>query len=338
MITIDGSQGEGGGQVLRSALALSLVTGRGFLIRSIRARRKQPGLLPQHLAAVRAAAEVGHAEVTGASLGSSELRFEPGVVRAGECRFAVGTAGSATLVLQAVLPPLLCAEGPSTLWLEGGTHNPWAPPFDFLAKAFLPLIRRMGPTVAATLVRPGFFPAGGGELQVGIMPAARLSPVELLERGAVQRVTATACVAQLPRHIAERELQVIGRELRMEAGALVVEEIRNSRGPGNTVMIKVVCEHVTEVFTGFGQRGVRAEAVAEGVLQETQRYLAAGVPVGEHLADQLLLPLALTGGGTFRTLPLTGHAETNMDVIRTFLDVRFSVERDAAGCQVRLMV
>lgn len=328
MIAIDGSQGEGGGQVLRSALALSLVTGKPFKITNIRARRKRPGLMRQHLTAVRAATEVGQARVTGALLGSRELTFEPENLRPGESQFAVGTAGSASLVLQTVLPALLCASGPSVLRLEGGTHNPWAPPFDFLAKTFLPLINRIGPTVDATLVRPGFYPAGGGEFRVTITPAVRLAPLELLERGRIKRISATAKVAHLPRTIAERELRVIGRKLGLSDRDLVVEEIADSRGPGNIVTIEVECEHVTEVFTGFGERQVAAENVAKKVAEDARRFLSKDVAVGEYLTDQLLMPLGLAGVGAFRTLGLSRHAQTNMEVIKSFLDIRFEIDRD----------
>ena len=172
MLTINGSQGEGGGQILRTALAMSLVTGKPFRIVRIRAGRKKPGLLRQHLTAVQAAAQIGQATVEGAAIGSQELTFTPGEIRPGEYRFAVGTAGSATLVLQAVLPALLTAPGLSVLTLEGGTHNPFAPPFDFLHRSYLPLVNRMGPTVEARLERPGFYPAGGGKFVVTVEPAA----------------------------------------------------------------------------------------------------------------------------------------------------------------------
>src|SRR5262245_60443308 len=174
MEVIDGSQGEGGGQILRTALALSLVTGAPFRVEKIRAGRQKPGLLRQHLTAVTAAVEIGGAAVEGATLGSRELSFRPGSVRPGAYRFAVGTAGSAALVLQTVLPALLTATGPSTVVVEGGTHNPHAPPFDFLALAFLPLLARMGARAQATLDRPGFYPAGGGQLTVEITPAPAL--------------------------------------------------------------------------------------------------------------------------------------------------------------------
>ena len=178
MLTIDGSRGEGGGQILRTSLGLSLVTGRAFRIVRIRAGRAKPGLRHQHRTAVQAAARVGNAEVEGAEVGSMELTFVPGAVAAGEYEFSVGTAGSAALVLQAVLPALLTASQPSRLKLEGGTHNPFAPPFDFLAKTFLPIVNRMGPRVTAELERPGFYPAGGGEMRLTIEPCARLRRIQ----------------------------------------------------------------------------------------------------------------------------------------------------------------
>ncbi len=325
MITIDGSSGEGGGQILRTSLALSLVTGKPFQMERIRARRAKPGLQRQHLTSVRAAAEVGRADVEGALLGSRELRFAPRAVEPGDFRFDVGTAGSVTLVLQTVLPALLLASAPSRLRLEGGTHNVFAPPFDFLAKAFLPLVRRMGPRVEAALERPGFYPNGGGEMSVTIHPEPRLRPIELLERGRVIRRLARGIVSQLPRHIAEREAETVRRGLSWPADSVAVEEVQ-SPGPGNVLVVEVESEHLTEVFSGFGQRGVPAEKVAEKVVREVRRYLEAGVPVGEHLADQLLLPLALAGGGAFHTLAPSSHTTTNLQTLQHFLDVRVTCE------------
>lgn len=331
-VAIDGSLGEGGGQILRSALALSLLTGRPLRIEKIRAGRKVPGLLRQHLTAVEAAAAVGAAAVEGAAIGSRELRFVPGGIRPGEHRFSVGTAGSATLVLQTVLPALGLAGAPSRLVLEGGTHNPFAPPFDFLAKTFLPILARMGVEVEARLERPGFYPAGGGRMEVRVRPAPRFRRVEILERGAVRRKRARALVARLPRHIGEREVRAVAAILGLSRGDFEVEEVRDSAGPGNVVLVEIECERATEVFSAFGERGVPAEAVGEKAAREALRYLEAGVPVGEHLADQLLLPMALAGGGAFRTLAPTAHARTNAEVLRAFLEVevRFEEERPDA--------
>lgn len=333
-IVIDGSQGEGGGQILRTALALSLVTGRPFRIEAIRAGRKMPGLLRQHLTAVEAAAKVGSAAVEGAAIGSRTLAFSPGRISPGSYSFSVGTAGSATLVLQTVLPALLTAAGPSRLFLEGGTHNPFAPPFDSLDKAFLPLVSRMGPKVRAVLERPGFYPAGGGRFRVEVEPAPRLSRLDLLERGAVRRRLARAIVANLPRRIAQEELDAVRRGLSWDEASLSCEEAKGSPGPGNVVLLEIEAEQATEVFTGFGEKGRPAAAVAEGAIEEARRWLASDAPAGDHLADQLLLPVALAGGGSFRATGLTPHATTNVAVIRRFLDLPIETKREGTGAWI----
>ncbi len=330
LVRIDGSAGEGGGQILRSALALALATGRPFEITNIRAGRKKPGLLRQHLTAVTAAAAVSGAQAPGARLGAGELRFTPGAIAPGEYRFAVGTAGSTTLVLQTVLPPLLVARGPSTLILEGGTHNPYAPPFDFLAKAFLPLVARMGPQVEAVLDRPGFYPAGGGCIRVHVTPAASLGRLDLLERGEIGRTLARAVVSNLPRNIADRELKCVRDLLGWDRESLQVEETA-SHGPGNLLMLEIESERLTEVFTAFGERSIRAEDVGRAAVDEARDYLASGAPVGPHLADQLLLPMAMAGGGSFRTVAPTRHTLTNIEVLKKFLEIEVRVEKEGRG-------
>ena len=326
MITIDGTFGEGGGQILRTSLAMSLVTGKPFRMEGIRARRQKPGLRQQHLTAVRAAADVGQADVQGAALGATELAFSPGEVQPGEYHFDVGTAGSTTLVLETVLPALMLARGPSKLELRGGTHNIYAPPADFLQKAFLPLVNQMGPGVEVAVGRCGFYPAGGGRLTVGIRPATALGRLDLLDRGRVVRRFACGVVCRLPLHIARREVETVKRRLSWPDECVTVQEV-DSPGPGNVVTIEIQSEHVTELFTGFGQRGVPAEKVAAGAARQARRYLEAGVPVGEHLADQLLMPMALAGGGAFRTLAPTAHTTTNVHTIRRFLDVEITLQQ-----------
>ena len=308
-----------------------MVTGVPFRVEKIRAGRRKSGLMRQHLTAVTAAARISNAQVEGAAIGSTSLVFRPGPVTPGEFSFAIGTAGSTTLVLQTVLPALLCAGGPSKLTLEGGTHNPFAPPFDFLAKAYLPLLNRMGPRVAATLERPGFFPAGGGRFTVEIEPAKRLVPIELMERGETKRRLARAMIANLPRAIAEREIAFVYKELGWPAECLKIESVQGSPGPGNIMTIELESEHVTEVFTGFGEQGVPAPAVADEAVKLCREYLAAGVPVGHYLADQLILLLALARGGGFRTMPLSRHSTTHIDLIARFLDVRVAVEAGDRG-------
>jgi len=325
MIVIDGSFGEGGGQILRSSLALSLITGKPFRIENIRARRKKPGLMRQHLTAVRAAVEVSSASVRGDSIGSQLLTFSPKVTHAGTHRFAVGTAGSTTLVLQTILPALLIADRPSEIILEGGTHNPLAPPFSFLEKVFVPIINSMGPTIHVQLQRPGFYPAGGGRFTVEIQPAPKLDRVDVVKRGEVVKCSAKSYVANLPEHIGHRELKVIRDGLGWDRNCLEVVTVKDAQGPGNIVTAEIQSEKITELFTGFGIKGVSAEKVSLHLAGEVREYLAAGVPVARHLANQLMIPMALAGGGTFRTLSLTAHSTTNIEILKQFLDIQVDV-------------
>jgi len=330
VLEIDGSMGEGGGQILRTALSLSLHLLRPFRLTNIRRQRRKPGLQRQHLAAVQAAAVIGRAEVSGAELGATELCFTPRELVAGEYRFDIGSAGSTTLLLQALLLPLLLAKAPSRLQLVGGTHNPLAPTFEFLQQAYLPLLARMGADVQVALLRPGFYPTGGGELHVRINPVPGLTPLFLPERGAIRRIHAVSLLSRLPGHIAERELKVVAEGLGLAAEALRAERTEQARCPGNALQVVVQSEACTELFSAIGQRGVPAETVAERVVQQVQRYLAAGVPVGPYLADQLLLPLAVAGGGAFVTLKPDRHTPTNIAVIRRFLPLAIAMTELAA--------
>ena len=324
MVTIDGLFGEGGGQILRTSLALSLVTGKPFSIHNIRAGRKKPGLMRQHLTAVNAAVEIGQATIKGNRIGSQAFTFEPEMIKPGKFHFAIGSAGSCTLVFQTILPALLMAGEPSEIILEGGTHNPFAPPFDFLEKAFLPVINRMGPQVDAVLEKPGFYPAGGGRFKVSISPAG-LNRIDLLERGNIIHKTARASVANLPVKIANRELKVIREKLEWGRELLKAVNVENSQGPGNILTIEIESDNITEVFTGFGEKGVSAEKVAKRAVKAVQEYLALNVPVGRYLADQLLIPMALAGGGKFRTLSPTQHTTTNAEIIKKFIDVDIAI-------------
>lgn len=334
MIVIDGSEGEGGGQVVRNALALSLVTGRPFCINNVRGGREKPGLMRQHLTAVEAACAIGGAVCEGASVGSSEIAFTPGKVEPGDYRFAVGTAGSTSLVLQTVLMPLLLAEGPSRLVLEGGTHNMLAPPFEFLERAFLPIVNRMGPTVSARLVRHGFFPRGGGRIEVDIAPA-QLTQVDCVDRGALQSVSATALFAALPFNIAEREIATARKLLPdWPEDAFAVRQLPDEQGPGNALLLESVFEHATEIVTGFGKLGVSAESLAKTAAHRMAGFLASQAFAGPYLADQLLLPFALAGGGRFTTVKPSQHARTAADVIERFTGQRWGFEQQSNGCHL----
>ncbi|HEY9101658.1 RNA 3'-terminal phosphate cyclase [Chitinimonas sp.] len=321
-IELDGSQGEGGGQILRTALTLSMITGQPFRIEGIRAGRSKQGLLRQHLTAVQAAVAISGAQVEGASLGSQNLHFTPGPVRGGEYRFAIGTAGSCTLVLQTVLPALWFADAPSSVTVSGGTHNRAAPPADFLIYSWQPLLARMGAKQTLALQKHGFYPAGGGEVVAQVEPIAQLQPLDLLARGAHRSTRAEARVAAVPVGVAKRELERVAAQL----GAIdtQVRELPAREGPGNILLITVAHEGVTEVFSGFGEKGISAEAVADAAATEARHYLESGAAVGEHLADQLLLPLALAGRGSFTAMLASSHFSTNIGVIEKFLPVEFS--------------
>jgi RNA 3'-terminal phosphate cyclase (ATP) len=336
MIRIDGSFGEGGGQILRTSLSLSLATGKAFRIEKVRAGRERRGLLRQHLTAVLAAAKVGGAEVQGATLGSTELTFSPGPIRAGEYRFSVGTAGSGTLVFQTILPALMLAAEPSRIVIEGGTHSNAAPPFDFLARTFVPLLERMGPKVQLQFERYGFYPAGGGRFCAEIQPAKALMGLHIGERGEIISRRSIGVVANLPRHIAQREVETVGQMLNWGPESFSVEESRNSAGPGNIVMIEIGSADVTEIFSAFGQVGLSAEKVASIAARDARGYLVSRAAAGEHLTDQLLLPIALAGAGSFTAEKINMHARTNMAVISEFLPVRFETCEEDGFTRVTL--
>lgn len=338
-IHIDGSMGEGGGQILRSSLALSLITGKSLSIEKIRANRERPGLRRQHLTALDAATQVGQCHTCDARVGTTELVFEPNGIRGGEHVFDIKTAGSTTLTLQAILPALILAKEPSKVTLIGGTHNPMAPPFDFLQHVFFPIINRLGPKVDAKLIRYGFYsgrgrhgsdPLGRGEFQVEIQPVEKLQPLHLLDRGEIRSQGAKILIANLPSHIAEREKKTVLEMTGWKKSMVSIEEIDASE-PGNAVMLHAESKIVSERCTGFGELGVRAEKVARRAVKEFLRYLESGVPVGEHLADQLMLPLGIAawqgaGQSQFVTLPLTSHSTTHIEILKRFLEIEIHVE------------
>jgi RNA 3'-terminal phosphate cyclase (ATP) len=362
MIHLDGSTGEGGGQILRSALALSMITGQAFRIDRIRAGRKKPGLMRQHLTCVQACARICNASTEGASLRSQSLTFEPQEIVTGDYSFDVGSAGSTSLVLQAILPALLHASwvsGASVVRVRGGTHNPMAPTTTFLQRVFVPQLKAMGFNVRLTVERHGFFPAGGGEVVLTIDEYETLQPLSLLNIEGDRKITAQAIVAGVPASVAQRELFTVGKQFGLIAQhvrpleacqsatdletfhrlfatgtALEVASLHEREGPGNALSIFVSHGSMTEVFTGLGEQGVAAEVVAKRACNEAQDYLASNAVVGTHLADQLLLPMALVAVATgkasqFSTYSLTPHTTTNAQVIETFLPVRIGFERDS---------
>lgn len=324
MIDIDGSRGEGGGQVLRTSLALSVMLGRPLRMRKVRHGRPKPGLARQHLAAVRAAAEISRADVEGASVGSTSLRFTPTQPACGaRYLFDIGTAGSSTLVFQTVLAPLLRASAPSELALRGGTHNPMAPPFDFIERVFLPTL---GVDVVPSLARHGLYPKGGGAFDALVSPS-RARSIALLDRGALVSHRATFVVAGLDAAIAEREAKAY-RALQPDAETDVV--VARETGPGNVVMAELVFEHSRELVTLFGSKGVPAERVAADLSRDVRAFLSSGAAVGEHLADQLLLPAIFGEGAAFRTTELSLHTTTQIELLQEITGARITTKQDGA--------
>lgn len=325
MLQIDGSIGEGGGQILRTALSLSLLTGKPFCLSNIRAGRKKPGLMRQHLVCVQAAKAIGQATVIGDHLHSTELTFTPHTVQAGHYHFPIGSAGSTMLVLQTLLPVLMMQDQPSTLKIEGGTHNPMAPTLDFVQRSFLIVAGKMGICADVVCHQSGFFPVGGGVIEVEIQPWTDRKPLALLARGTVCEINAYAGSLNLDAHIAERELATLSNMLTLnQQHHLHIK----GQGQGNTVLVEVVSEHHTEVFTALGEMGRTSEQIAKQLANQVKRYLHATDAVDEHLADQLLLPLALGQGGEFSCRSITEHTRTQAMMIEKFLPVTIRLIED----------
>ena len=327
LVELDGSFGEGGGQILRSSLALSLLTGKPFHLRHLRAKRPKPGLQPQHLMSVRAAAKIGAAQVRGASVGSTDLVFEPGAVSAGTYRFDIGTAGATGLVLQTLYLPLaLRGAAPSEVTLVGGTHVTTSPCYHFLDLTWRAYLERMGLRLSLRMVRPGFYPRGGGVVVAHVQPAARLRGLRLRERSDVT-VRGFSAVAGLPDHIARRQARRAA--FRMEQFG-VTADIRQEEwegGPGSVLGLVAETDPAPALFFGLGARGKPAEAVADEAADQAIAYLrAAPAAVDAHSADQIVLPLALAEGPSeYGVVELTEHLVTNIRVIRRF------VEREIVG-------
>lgn len=329
MVEVDGTFGEGGGQILRSSLALSALTGEPFHISRIRGRRPKPGLRRQHLTAVHAAQKVANAEVRGDALGSTDLTFIPGRITGGEFLFDIQTAGSATLVLQTILPPLCRAEQPSVVTIRGGTHNPMSPPFDFVADTFLPAIRWMGFHVAARLIRHGFFPAGGGEIVVHIEPVAAIRPLDFETPKGLAGISARVLLSRLPERVWEAERRAL-ESLDLSFTAIERRDVSDSPGPGNCVMIVVDRgegeSQTRSVLTAFGERGRPSAQVVEEAARHARELLESGAAADRFLADQMMMYFAMAGGGSLTAPCLSNHATSNMAVIEKFLPVRFSTD------------
>ncbi|MDZ7292957.1 MAG: RNA 3'-terminal phosphate cyclase [candidate division KSB1 bacterium] len=333
MIEIDGRFGEGGGQILRTALSLSVVTGKPFRIINIRKKRSKPGLRHQHLACVNAAAEICGARCKGNTLQSLELEFTPGPIQPGNYFFHIPTAGSAMQVIQTVLPILSHATAPSTVTVRGGTHNPGAPPYEFFRASFLPLLKDLGISAEIELRKHGFFPVGGGELVATIHPQVQTrGQFSSHVRGIPGPANAEILISWLPLSIAERERQVMQQRLNWPETKIQIKEITDSPGPGNVILLYARYGERVHVFTAFGQRGKPAEKVAAEACEAYLDFHHSEAVLDEHLANQILLYLALNKGGLFTAPSLSLHTKTNIEVIKRFLGTPIKTERVDDRC------
>lgn len=318
-IQIDGSQGEGGGQILRTALALSMITGQAFELINIRAGRKKPGLMRQHLVCVQASQQISQAYVEGAELHSQRLYFAPQHVQSGKYQFQIGSAGSTTLVLQTLLPALLLQNVASELTISGGTHNPLAPTADFIEQCFLPMLTNIGITTEFKLNKAGFFPIGAGEIQIKIQPWQHRNKLNLLDRGTLQSTEAFAAVLNLSEEaqIAQRELATLNKRLKLDTQQ---QFHLNGISQGNTAYVKVEHQQHIQLFTALGEMRKSAEQIANHLAEQVKQYIVSQAAVDEYLADQLLLPLALGQGGEFTAQCISEHTRTQATMIEKFID------------------
>lgn len=334
-IFIDGSTGEGGGQILRTSLALSCITGRNLHIENIRAARRNPGLAKQHLSCVDAARQISGGQCEGAAIGSNTLDFQPGPIRGGDYYLEIGSAGSSTLVIQTILPALFLAERPSTVTVTGGTHNPMAPPYDFLCETFLPAIATAGFSGNCRLHKHGFYPAGGGKITFEIKPWQKQPDkiIDLCKRSERLEIHARIYIAKLPIHIAEHQEKLL-LQSNLEINNVEHIEVTDSDGPGNCVMLRLIGAGMTSIFTAFGMKGKPSQQVVGEVVKMAKDFLASGAAVDYFLADQLLIYTALSKAGCFTTNTLSAHLLTNMDVIKKFLPLDFTIEQQKQSYKV----
>lgn len=330
-IKIDGAMGEGGGQVLRTSLTLALLKQVKVEIFNIRAKRKKPGLLRQHLTCVRAAQAICNGQVEGDELGSQRVVFTPSQVIGGNYRFVIGTAGSTSLVCQTILLPLAMAGTRSQVTFEGGTHNGMSPSVSFLEQSFLPVLGKMGIDTTVKIEKLGFYPAGGGKWSLDIKSCSNLKSFEFVEceQSASEiagKVSVTAIVSQLPESIGQREISTVIKSLKLneEAGELKTIE---TPGPGNTLIITYAQGDHNSVFEMVGELGMSSERVAKRAIGRLRKLVNASACVEEHLADQLLLPMVLAGKGSFTTTKPSLHTLTNIDVIDQFGVAGFKTEQ-----------
>ena len=328
MIEIDGSLGEGGGQILRSSLTLSILTRQPVHLFNIRIRRPKPGLASQHLHAVEAAVSISGGTVDGNSLGATQLTFIPNGVLPGHYRFAIGTAGSTSLVLQTIFLPLALSQTKSSITIKGGTHVPWSPSFPFLAYHWLPVLQEIGFKARVGLDQAGFYPQGQGQIQAEILPSGVLSPLHRVERGPLVRIRGISAVANLDLNIARRQKLQALRQLEPICRDTKIETLELPASTKGTVLyLHAQFENSQAAFSALGALEKRAEAVADEAVGQLLEFLHSDGAMDPFLADQLLLPLVFTPGlSEIRTSKVTQHLLTNAAIIRSFLPAEITIE------------
>lgn len=336
MIEVDGSHGEGGGQILRTSVSLSAVLKEPVRITNIRAARPTPGLARQHVTGIGAVSELCDAEVEGLSVGSKEVVFEPGTLTGGDFQFDVGTAGSISLVLQACMLPAMMSKASVRLTLRGGTDTRWAPPIDFLRLVHIPIIQRMGAYCEMNTVRRGFYPEGGGEVEVRITPCHALKGIMIGERGSFLRISGVAYAQNLPEHVVSRTRHAVMKRLVEQRDVKVVSDLSSGRSTGAGIVLAAEYERTILGMSALGERGVRAERLGEACAEDLAEMMRSAATVDEHMLDQLVPYMALAEGESLVIgEELTGHAETNMWVAEKFLGSRFKVVKRESRVEVR---
>lgn len=336
MIEIDGSHGEGGGQVLRTAVSLSAVLREPVRVKGIRAGRPAPGLAAQHVAAIGAVAELCDAEVDGVHVGSKDIEFRPGVITGGDFEFDIGTAGSTSLVLLACILPGTMSKAPVGLIIRGGTDTKWCPPVDFMRLVHLPLIGQMGVSCEIDILRRGFYPEGGGEIVARIDPSPRLKGIDLRQRDGEAKVSGVAYAQNLPDHVVSRMKHAALKGLVDHGNVKVDSDLRSGTSTGAGIVLAAQCGNTVMGASALGQRGVRAETLGETCAADLAETMRSEATVDEHMLDQLIPYMALASGeSSLVTDELTGHAETNMWVVERFLGDKFRTDKRDGLVEIR---